>query len=491
MTQIRLIKNKLVEWLPNLIEAFFIHSSGHTSRLLNVLWMIGLYLLGIFHWGVFLDWGDVPFDLHDWTQAGAYLSFLRNAFQSNLLPLQIDSPLSPSSRYLALPQTLISPQSYLLRFIEPNLFTLVNFLILFTVGYWGLLLLRRRYSLAPAAFGVLVLLFNFNGHITAHYAVGHIEWTGYFFLPFFFLLLLKIVEGQPANWKWVLSISSTLFWMSLQGAYHFVLWCLIFLLIWGLFSPKKYLVPAFKAILFSLLLSLFRFLPPAFEYLEGGKEFISGFPTVTDLFAGLIVLKYPSEALSWGKTALGWWEVDTYIGLIGLCLILYFGLFQTRRDGHPTKTFLAPIALMTFLSIGQIYSIINHLPIPLFDSERVSSRFIILPLVLLIFLTSAKLQGFLNKLGRRNIAERLLCFALLILLLHDLMQHSRFWSVDQMYDLFPSTPANINAMVAHLPDPLYFRTLLIGAAGTVLTLFTLIYFTWRERHKTRKKNREE
>jgi hypothetical protein len=484
MTKIHPINVKISEWFINLIEAFFIHKSGQTSRILNPIWMIGLYLLGVLHWGVFLNWGNVPFDLHDWPQAGTYLSFLRNAYQSNMLPLQIDSTLSPTDRFLAIPHTLISPQSYLLRFLEPGLFTLVNFLILFTVGYSGLILLRRRYSLAPAAFSVLVLLFNFNGHITAHYAVGHIEWTGYFFLPFFFLLLLRVIEGQPADWKWVLLISSTLFVMSLQGSYHFVLWCCIFLLIWGLFSPKKYLIPAIKAISFSLLLCLFRFLPPAIEFIGGGKQFISGFPTVTDLFSGLIVLKYPAEALSWGETALGWWEVDTFIGLIGLFLIIYFGIYQTSRKGYPINTLMVPIALITFLSIGQVYSVINHLPIPLLDSERVSSRFIILPLVLLILLTSVHLQEFLKGVGRRNIVERILCLALLILLLHDLMQHSRFWSVNNMYDIFPSTPVNINAMVTHIPDPLYFRALLIGAAGTVLTFFSLLFLAFYKRHKT-------
>ncbi len=487
MTYIRQIMVKFSGWFLNLIDTFFIHNSGQPSIILNTIWMIVLYLLGILHWCIFLNWGDVPFDLHDWTQAGAYLSFLRNAYQANMIPLQIDSPLSPN-RYLAIPHTLISPQSYLLRFLEPGLFTLANFLILFTVGYIGLILLRKRYSLAPAAFSVLVLLFNFNGHITAHYAVGHIEWTGYFFLPFFFLLLLQVIEGQPANWKWVLLISMTILLMSLQGSYHFVLWCFIFLLIWGLFSPQKYLIPAVKAILFSLLLCLFRFLPPAIEYLGGGKNFISGFPTVTDLVSGLVVLKYPAEALSWGKTVLGWWEVDTFIGLIGLFLIIYYGIYQTSRKGYPTNTLMMPIALMTLLSIGQIYSVINHLPIPLLDSERVSSRFIILPLVVLIILTSANLQVFLNRLGKRNIAERILFLALLILLLHDLIQHSRFWSVDQMYDLFPSTPVNINAMVTHLPDPPYFRALLVGAAGTCLTLITLIFLTLRERYKASQKS---
>jgi hypothetical protein len=481
MTGKRHILVRLSDWLSSLIEALFIPGPGWIPRLLNPIWMVILYLIGILHWCLFLNRGKVPFDLHDWTQAGAYLSFLRQAFITNQLPLQIGSALATTDRYLALPQTLISPQAYLLRFLEPGIFTLVNFLILYSVGYIGLLLLRRRYSLAPFAFTVLFVLFNFNGQITAHYAVGHLEWTGYFFLPFFILMLLKILDNEKADWKWVLFIASIFFLMAIQGAFHFVLWCWLFLLAWGLFYPKKYLMPALKAILFSLPLCLVRFLPPVVEFLEGGKNFISGFPTVTDLFAAMIVIKYPAEALSRAFTSLGWWEVDSYVGLIGLLFLIGFGVYQTWRMGASKASLLAPTAVLTFLSIGQIYAVINHLPIPLLDSERISSRFFILPLAVLITLGSLHLQELLVRFGVRSIPERIFSLGVLILLAHDLFQHSRIWRVSNMNQLFTRTPVDIQSMVIHHPDPLYFGALTIGAACSVLSCGVLIFLTLRER----------
>jgi hypothetical protein len=325
------------------------------------------------------------------------------------------------------------------------------------------------------------LLFNFNGQITAHYAVGHLEWTGYFFLPYFILMLLKIVDDEKANWKWVLYVSTIFLLMAIQGAFHFVLWCWIFLLTWGLFFPRKYLLPAIKAILFSLLLCLIRFLPPAIEFIGGGKIFISGFPTVTDLFSAMIAIKYPADALSSPFRSLGWWEVDSYVGLIGLVLLIYFGVYMTWRKGSGIKTLLAPTAVLIFLSIGQIYSLINRLPIPLLDSERISSRFFILPLAVLIILASIQVQGFLNKQGNRSIIERVLSLALLILLAHDLYQHSRIWRVSNMVQLFASTPVDIQSRVIHHPDPLYFGALGIGAACTLFTFIVLIFLTLRER----------
>jgi hypothetical protein len=259
---------------------------------------------------------------------------------------------------------------------------------------------------------------------------------------------------------------------------------MIFLLAWGLFSPK-YLLPAIKVCVFSGLLSLFHLLPAAVEYIGGGKAFISGFPTVADLFAGMVVLKYPAEALSGQFSSLGWWELDTYIGLLGLAFLAFFGVYQTWRKGSTTKALLAPIAVVTFLSIGQVYSVVNHLPIPLTDSERISSRFFVVPLVVLIILGSIHLQEMLVKLGRRGFVERISCLGLLVLLSHDLFQHSRIWRVTNMYNLFKSTPVDIQSKVINHPDPVYFNALAIGTAVTLLTLFALLFLSWHERRLKR------
>ena len=81
----------------------------------------------------------------------------------------------------------ISPQVLLLRFLDPATYVLVNIWIFYAIGFLALLLLRRRYHLSLAAFLPMYLLFSFNGHITAHLVVGHLEWVGYFLLPLFCL----------------------------------------------------------------------------------------------------------------------------------------------------------------------------------------------------------------------------------------------------------------------------------------------------------------
>ena len=468
---------RFLNFLDRLTTAFFRGGQDKLASWLNAVWLAALYLAGLVHWGYFFNWGKVPSNLHDWTQTIPYFNFLRKAALHNWLPLHIGSALVGTDRYIARPDTLLSPQAYLLRFISPGPFMLVNTLILFTAGCVGLLLLRKRYHLAPAAFGALFLLFNFNGHITAHLAVGHSEWVGYFLLPFFVLLVLKLVEGEKTGWGWVLGVALTMLFLFLQGAFHFLLWCLIFLAGLGIFYPK-YFKPAALAIFFSGLLNLVRILPPALEFLKGGPAFISGFTSVTDMLSALVVLHAPSEALSGPFNALPGWETDTYLGFIGAALLVYFGIYQTWRRGDQLKVLFAPALVLVFFSIGKVYLVINRLPVPLVDSERVPSRFLILPVVVLVTLGCIQLQRFLDERSNAGWREKVFFLTLLALLGHDLLQHSRIWRVSKMITLFTPERVHTSARVINHPDPAYFTALGVGLAGSVITL---IYLLWKTR----------
>ena len=449
---------------------------------LNRIWLALLYLGGLLHWAYFWAWGNLPFDLHDWPQEGAYFNFLRQAALHSQLPLHIGSTLVTTDRYISRPDTLLSPQAYLLRFMQPGPFMLVNTLILFTAGCLGLLLLRRRYHLAPAAFGVLFLLFNFNGHITAHLAVGHAEWVGYFLLPFFVLLVLKLVEGENAGWSWVLGVAVSLLGIFLQGAFHFFLWCLIFLAGLGIIYPK-YLLPVVKAILFSGLLSLVRILPPALEFFNSGPKFISGFPSVADMLSSLVILYNPSNTQWVIYKELGVWEVDTYIGFIGAALLVFFGIYQTWRRGGRLTALFAPALLLASLSIGYVYKLITWLPLPLLSSERITSRFLILPVVVLVVLGCIQLQRFFQERLGTGWRERLFYLTLLALLGHDLLQHSRIWRVERMKTVFISMPVDLHTLVINHPDPAYFTALGFGLAASGLTLAFLVWKANSERKK--------
>jgi hypothetical protein len=63
------------------------------------------YLIGILHWGYFLNWFNNRFELGDWHNiVEPFLVFLTNAVRSGQLPLQGDSPLFDSWQVSCLPE---------------------------------------------------------------------------------------------------------------------------------------------------------------------------------------------------------------------------------------------------------------------------------------------------------------------------------------------------------------------------------------------------
>jgi hypothetical protein len=442
--------------------------------------LLGLFSLGAAHWAYFLNYGRITFDMHDWVQEGWRYTVLQQAVLTGRLPLHVSTPFSSLERFIARPDTVLSPQVLLLRNLDLGQFVLANTLLLYSAGFAGLLWLRRRYNLSLAPFTALFLLFNFNGHITAHLAVGHSMYAGYFLLPFFVYLVLKLLEDGGAGWAWVTQLAVLLFVLFLQGAFHQFLWCLMFLAALALFQPR-YAAPLLKGIFFSILLSLPRILPPALEFAGEGMNFISGFPTLADLLAGLVVLKHPVEALSNPASALGWWEIDHYVGLVGLVFLCYFGLYLTWKSASEQRAVLAPSAVLALLSVGHIYYLINRLPLPLTDSERVSSRFLILPLVFLFVLGALRFESYLRERGVPGARTSLLYLGGLVVLGHDLLQHSRLWRFTNMYQLFPNTPVQMLAELVQRSDPPYFLSL---AGGAGLALLGLIYLLVRARQET-------
>ena len=73
---------------------------------------------------------------------------------------------------------------------------------------------------------------NFNGHITAHYAVGHMEWVGVFYIALFCFADIAHA-GRRKNWlgSGGFGMALTMLAINLQGAVQFFLWSMAFLLL--------------------------------------------------------------------------------------------------------------------------------------------------------------------------------------------------------------------------------------------------------------------
>src|SRR5215216_1773071 len=312
-------------------------------RWLSFLWIALLYGAGLYFWCNFLNWTRTPLDFQDWGVINVpRLDFFRDALRTGQMPLHMMygkitgqvPPLHGTDRYFSVPDVITTPQSLLLLGLTINQFVLFDLLLHFTLATLGLLWFRRKYGLSLFSFGILFLLFNFNGYIQSHYAVGHITWMGYFLFPFFIALVIRVVE-EPPSWIWVAKISFLLLYMLLVGSQHHFTWALIFLGVLALVCWKKWQW-IFWAGLSSGLLGAIRLLPPILilqdMYTGSGNRLLPGYPALLDVGRSLAIIVRPDE-LYRVSANVGYWEFDIYVGLIGTLFLMYFGVYQWLKNG--------------------------------------------------------------------------------------------------------------------------------------------------------------
>jgi len=408
------------------------------SVLFTGLMLAFLYGLGVFHWVVFLDFGDISVGHTDWGEQFFFFRVLTDSISNLDIPYFAPSG-NPffGDRFLGNLQAPFSPQVLLLPLMSINAFIVFNTLLLYSAGFLGCLLLRKRFGLSLIPFTFLFLLFNFNGHITSHLGFGH-PWFGYFLLPFYLLLVLELVRSERANRLRIsIMLAFVLFGILLQGSFHIFLSCSLFLLILGLFN-RRLLTPAVLAIVFSASLSLFRLLPAALFYGGIQRSYASGFPTIPVFIDALTTIKsylfeHPRPSLSGGYDV-GWWEHDHFIGFVGVGFIAIFGIYgrysmKPEFLKHRFTALDVPILLVVLFSFGIFFDFVSDLRIPFVSwAERVPSRFFVLPLLFLVVLSCIRLQEYLPKLYS-SVTLKVLTVASVLQLTHSLAVHSWFWRV--------------------------------------------------------------
>lgn len=480
--------NRVNNWLSQFLESLFAFPTAQKYRWVTWLWLAVLYLGGIYLWILFFNSGNFQMGFKDWYAiTGPRLTFLQNAITRGLLPLHMSGTSALggiTNRYMAIPDAFLAPQAILLLFLSVQQFVVVDQVIMYSLGFLGLLWFKRKYSLSLIPFTVLFLLFNYNGHVLAHYAVGHDTWGGYFLFPWFVALVILLLEGKN-SWVWVAEMSGLLFFMLLQGSFHQFVWSLLFLGMLGIFSWKRFW-PAVNAGVFTILVSMVRILPPSLEIHRFADQFWGGYPTVADIWQAMVTIVTPGlSSYSQGiHSFLGWWEYDLYIGVIGAVFVLLFSVFMwlkhSNRPDH-YRELIIPVIGLVVLSIGSVYRLVRLLPIALFAGERVSSRIISLAFVFLLIMAVIEFQHWLN--SRRLSSLPLLgMVALLFVGALDLFQNFSVWNMSVAQASYPNFYFNPQAWFAVVhPDPAYTMMLEWGAAISILGFVLLGLLIWLEK----------
>lgn len=457
-----------------------------SAFLLTWVWLGALFLLGLLIWGIFLNFGAIPFDFHDWAEVNVpRIAFLKDAISRGELPLHMQDASAlrgVTDRYMALPDVILSPQLILLKWVTVGDFILLHIWLLYAIGFLGLVALKKELNLSLLAFTWMFLLFNFNGHLTAHISVGHVTWAGSFLFSWVILRAFEFLRGAT-GWRWITKTAFLLFFLFLQGAFHQYVWSLIFL---GMliFSSRKNFFTIVKMLLATMLLSAVRIIPPALQMADFDSDFLGGFSAPGQLFRAFFKIIPPSDALNPAATGstLGWWEFDLFIGFAAGIFLLVFGAycFHQLRHNRSFLFLLVPVILLTLFSIEPVYRLIHRLPIPLLSGERVSSRFLILPFS--VWLAIAAL-GYQKWIGKN--ADQMIPFTgsllPLPLVLAEIWAHLSTWGITESVRAFPVTPTDLaQKFAANYPDPVYTNGLLIGLTVSLITATILLFFSLRE-----------
>lgn len=470
------------------LDFLFKRASGGVGLWGQRAWAIGLLIAGGLLWAYLLNWGEINFLYHDWAEGiGHRVAFLQDAVRTGRLPLHMPDPSAlrnVTDRYLSIPDTILSPQVFMLGILDLGEFVVFNTVLVFSLGLLGMWRLANRYDLSPIPLTAMFFVLSFHGRITDLIIIGDIHWAGYFLLPWFAYYLLQAIE-EEVGWMWTLKMSVVLLFVFLQGSFHLYLISLTFMAILGL-SNRRLFLPMLRGGIFALLAGMLRITSPALDAGNIDTEFLSGFDSAWQLVSSTVELRpmLRSEVFRHSPlNPLGWWEIDHFIGLIGLLFLLVFGvgIWFRRQNGKPgyRELIIPTIALVVF-SIGRVFRLISILNIPMLSSQRVSTRFFILVLVMLSVLAAIHLQRLLDK-GVISTKARVGLLGGLVVLVNDIWQHAKLWRVRRLPELFDARDVDLSlAYVANHPDPEYVAAVTIGTAITLASLGFLVWMAYRE-----------
>jgi hypothetical protein len=449
-------------------------------------WLIAAVSLavGVLHWLLFFGIPPVlPREAADWPKEFRYYAVLQQAVTEWRVPYFVSVSLQDTRKFLAIPETVLSPQILLLRWVSIDQFFVVHILLLQAVALLACLALRRRYKLSIPSFALLWLLLGFNGHITSHLAIGHSMWGGYFFLPWFFLLLLDVVEG-PLTARTPIAIGGVLGLILLQGSFHPFVWCVLFLLLLFVFDSLTRRSVA-EALLWSGAFAAWRLVPAAVILLgRRSQSFETGYASVGDLLAGLVSIRDAAFARrgTGGMGGVRWWEFDSYIGVVALVFVVVFAAIGLSGAHRSFRRLFLPVTITALLSYDGLYRLFHVAHVPLLNAERVSSRLLILPLGVVIVVAVIAAEEWRRRTpGWGNVVLTLVALATAF----ALALHSQVWSVPSVTHLLPPPPhaRDLAIEIADASggaDRAYLASVYASAAATAMTIVMAVVL-WRRR----------
>ena len=464
--------------LNKLINSLFYEDKSQESKILNKALLVVLYFFGVILWVRFLNYGDIPNNRLDWGDITfPRLQVIQQAVQQGEFPLyvaEVEGLKGVTNLFLSIPDQILSPDVFLLRFLSVENFIVVHTLIFYSLGFWGLILFKNKHNISFIAFVPLFLLFNFNGHIVSHLSVGHLTWASYFLFSFFFLFLFEIFDEKNLSWNWIGKITLLQFFIFLSGGYHQFVWVLFFLGILFVINKKnrKFI---FGGMCFSILINSFRIFPAALLSKDLDISFLAGFRTFEDVLRGLVMGSNPLDSYYplLQKVDVMVWEQNYFLGLLGFVFMILFGIILLRGNKN-FELIIIPSIIIIFFSIGNFYKILFDTGLPLLSGERISTRFLIMAILYLLFIGTIQFHTNLKHINNSFKKTGLLIG--ILILANDLSQHLAHWELKVISEIFPAENFQNTLSLGSGNNELYAGLLI---AGGIISLSSAIFLIFK------------
>jgi hypothetical protein len=433
------------------------------------------YVAGFAYWLTYFVKGEPTFTGNDWLKEQVFSNLLRDSLNGWQLPWRISVDFYHAGVFelIANPEISLTPDFLLLAWLPNNTYFLVHWLLFFTIGFVGTVLLARKYAVSSLPFLFFMVLFNFNGFISSHISEGHIQWAGYFLFPLFFYWFSDIsAERVEARKAAALKIALLLGVMFINGSFHMAIWCLM-LMVLTLIYRKDLWRPVGLVILISGLIGVARLVPAA-AYFPSKTDFVSGYPSISMLLDALTFVYHPESPARGGSFGnLMWHEYSFYIGYIGLVFFVVGAYMYGKARLQSVPVWWIPAALiMALFAMGDVYQLIPNSGLPFSTIERVASRFMAMPFCVLLIFAAV---GVTHLEQRYRHFTRLALLLSLAPMLGEIFQNARNWRI-QSYESVVG--ANQIPVVTIVESHDQFLRIIVGISWSISLTAALVAVVW-------------
>jgi hypothetical protein len=295
----------------------------------------------------------------------------------------------------------------------------IQMLISYFLGFWGTYLLSKKLGISQMASYLVAFVYFGSSYFALHFAIGHVPFTHFCFLPWFVYFLLKTRD----NWKFVFASSLCIALIVIgNGAavpfLYTIFFSGVFVLLYSIEKKNAKLIISYVvSIIVGLLLAAVKFIP-MYHYLSQNKW--EGMPydatPLNFIFKAFFSFNQAIFQVVKTEEHWGWHEYSAYISPLAALLAIVGLIYAFRK----CRLWLVIGVFFFIFGLGHFagFSPWNLvLQIPGFSSIRSPARAFQFVVLAAAVMSGFGLDSLLKKVNVSDAAKRALAISLLGLVL--------------------------------------------------------------------------